>query len=210
MRSIKEYAKALQTIKLLYATHKNHTAVAYGEAEKVLNTLHILPFEGETVGCVMYREIKMMLATQALAKGKTKEVGEKVAETFLWPRKLGVGKPFDNLIDCGMKIKQSYHARKSNRKNEGFLPFLNEAQSWLYVASEAQALGRVGKRLIKRKLDVSHNTVNKGIAELESSKHSSVGVLCPCIPVDPDGTLGSIETNKHAEIMNITNLSYVC
>ena len=58
-----------------------------------------------------------------------------------------------------------------------FLPFLNETQSRLYVASEAKALGRGGKRLIERGLGISHNTVNKGIAELESSKHTSVGVL---------------------------------
>ena len=111
----KEYAKALQTLKPFYATHKDHASTAslyvrtlgynrqYGEAEKVLNTLHILPFEGETVGRVMYREIKMMLATQALAKGKTKEAGDKVTETFLWPRKLGVGKPYDYMIDTRLE-----------------------------------------------------------------------------------------------------------
>jgi len=42
-----------------------------------------------------------------------------------------------------------------------FLPFFNEAQSRLYVVSEAQALCRGGKRLIERKLGISHNTVNR-------------------------------------------------
>jgi len=49
-----------------------------------------------------------------------------------------------------------------------FLPYLNEEQRRLYSASESMALGRGGKRLIERELGISHNTINKGIAELES------------------------------------------
>ena len=111
----REYAKALQTIKPFFATRKNHSSTAslyvrtlvfnrqYKEAEKILNTIHILPFEGERVGRVMYREIKMMLATQALGKGNTKEAGQKVAEAFLWPRNMGAGKPYDELIDTRLE-----------------------------------------------------------------------------------------------------------
>jgi hypothetical protein len=75
----------------------------YAEAEKILNTIHILPFEGAREGRVIYREIKMMLATQALDKGKTKDAGKKVAEAFLWPRNLGVGKPYDDMIDTRLE-----------------------------------------------------------------------------------------------------------
>ena len=46
---------------------------------------------------------------------------------------------------------------------------LNESQIRLYAASEAKALGRGGKRFIEKELGISHNTINKGIAELESS-----------------------------------------
>lgn len=111
----KEYNNALQTIKPFYATHKNHFPTVllftrtltynqqYEEADKILNTIHILPFEGERGGRVMYREIKMMLATQALAKGKTKEAKQRVIEATQWPRKLGVGKPFDDLLDTRLE-----------------------------------------------------------------------------------------------------------
>jgi len=51
-------------------------------------------------------------------------------------------------------------------KMRAFMPYLNEEQQRLYVASEAQALGRGGKRLIEKELGVSHNTINRGIAEL--------------------------------------------
>ena len=63
-------------------------------------------------------------------------------------------------------------------KMRAFLPFLNEEQSRLYAASEAKSLGRGGKRLIERELGISHNTINRGIAELASSEHTSVG-FCP-------------------------------
>jgi hypothetical protein len=55
-------------------------------------------------------------------------------------------------------------------KMREFLPYLNEEQSRLYAASESKALGRGGKRLIEKELGISHNTINQGIVELESSK----------------------------------------
>jgi tetratricopeptide (TPR) repeat protein len=73
----KDYIMALQTIKPFYSAHKNHFPTAslymcalslnqkYEEAEKILNAIHILPFEGERGGRVLYREIKMMLAVKA-------------------------------------------------------------------------------------------------------------------------------------------------
>ena len=46
------------------------------------------------------------------------------------------------------------------------LPFLNEAQRRLYLASEALYMGRGGKVLLEKELGVSHNTINAGIKEL--------------------------------------------
>lgn len=59
-------------------------------------------------------------------------------------------------------------------KMRDFLPYLNEEQSRLYVASESKALGRGGKRLIEKELGISHNTINQGIVELESAKIDGV------------------------------------
>jgi hypothetical protein len=53
-------------------------------------------------------------------------------------------------------------------KMKAFMPYLNEAQTRLYVASEVKALGRGGKELIEKELGISHNTINRGLAELES------------------------------------------
>jgi len=54
------------------------------------------------------------------------------------------------------------------------MPYLNEKQLRLYVASEAKALGRGGKSFIEKELGISHNTINKGIAELEIGSSVSV------------------------------------
>jgi hypothetical protein len=55
------------------------------------------------------------------------------------------------------------------KKMQAFMPYLNEVQTRLYIASEAKALGRGGKRLIEKELGISHNTINRGIIELETS-----------------------------------------
>jgi len=54
------------------------------------------------------------------------------------------------------------------------MPFLNEEQCRLYVASEAKALGRGGKSLINRELGISRTTINSGIADLETSDPAKV------------------------------------
>jgi transposase len=51
-------------------------------------------------------------------------------------------------------------------KMRTFIPYLNEEQTRLYVASEAKALGRGGKGMIEKELGISHNTINRGMAEL--------------------------------------------
>ncbi len=52
------------------------------------------------------------------------------------------------------------------------LPFLNEAQRRVYLASEALYLGHGGKTLLERELGVSHNTINSGIKALKQPASS--------------------------------------
>ena len=58
-------------------------------------------------------------------------------------------------------------------KMHAFMSYLNEEQQRLYAASESQALGRGGKRLIEKELGISHNTTNRGISELKSGIYLS-------------------------------------
>ena len=54
------------------------------------------------------------------------------------------------------------------------LPYMNEAQKRIYLASEALYMGRGGKTLLEKELGVSHNTINSGIKELTSGKELSL------------------------------------
>ncbi len=54
------------------------------------------------------------------------------------------------------------------------LPYLNEAQKRIYIASEAFYMERGGKTLLEKGLGVSHNTINSGIKELWSGKKLSI------------------------------------
>ena len=71
----------------------------YKKADQVMSKLRILPFEGQSGSHVMYRDIKLHLAAECVDAGKYKEAAKRVAESREWPDRLGVGKPYDELID---------------------------------------------------------------------------------------------------------------
>ena len=110
-----EYEKALRVIAPLYKKTKNHFPTGllytrtllknkeYTSAEKVLNEINILPPEGNPDGRLLYRETKLLLATEALLKGKMAGARQKIAESRLWPRNLGAGKPYETNIDSRME-----------------------------------------------------------------------------------------------------------
>lgn len=58
--------------------------------------------------------------------------------------------------------------KKLADKIKSFLPYLNEAQKRIYLATEANQLGRGGKSKIGRLAGVSHNTINRGQKELKA------------------------------------------
>lgn len=62
------------------------------------------------------------------------------------------------------------------KKLKKILPVLNEKQRRLYLTSEAEAIGRGGKALISRLVNVSRPTLNKGEKELNSPGNGSVAV----------------------------------
>ncbi len=103
--------EALNSISAFYKRNASHFPTAtlyartlirnkrYKEAEKILAEVHILPFEGARDGRLLYQETKLMLAVEALNAGKLKVASRKIDESSLWPRNLGVGRPYDDVID---------------------------------------------------------------------------------------------------------------
>ena len=106
-----DYAKAAEISGAYYAKdkanfHLGDTYVKslialkqYKKADQVITKLQILPFEGQSGSHVMYRDIKLHLAAECIDAGKYKEAAKRVAESRMWPKNLGVGKPYDELID---------------------------------------------------------------------------------------------------------------
>ena len=105
------YAKAAELSGNFYAKDKDNFHIGdtyikslialkqYKKADQVITDIRILPFEGQSGSHVMYRDIKLHLAADAIDRGNYKEAAKRVAESREWPKSLGVGKPYDDLID---------------------------------------------------------------------------------------------------------------
>ena len=106
-----EYDKAIKVVEPYYLKHRDNFHVGdtylkiliaqkqYRKADKVIGSMRILPFEGQTGSHVMWRDIKLHLAAECIDRGNYKAALERVEEALQWPENLGVGKPYDDLID---------------------------------------------------------------------------------------------------------------
>ena len=75
----------------------------YGKADKVITSMRILPFEGQSGSHVMYRDIKLHLAAESIDRGRYSEALSRIAQAQEYPTNLGVGKPYDDLIDTTLE-----------------------------------------------------------------------------------------------------------
>ena len=69
------------------------------EADQILRSIHVLPYEGAYEGRVLYRATKLILALEALESNQIPQAKRYVNESRLWPENLGVGKPYDSQIN---------------------------------------------------------------------------------------------------------------
>ncbi|MBO9620402.1 MAG: DUF5107 domain-containing protein [Niabella sp.] len=107
----KEYKKALAVIEPYCRQHPDdyingmlyvRTLMRndrYQQADELLKGLQVLPFEGAGEGRLVYEDIKLMLAVKALEQKKYAGASGYIREAALWPRNMGVGKPYDDQID---------------------------------------------------------------------------------------------------------------
>lgn len=126
----KKYSEALQSIEpyfkkdpqnyiagMLYA-HCLMQNAQYPAAEKILDHIHILPFEGATDGHLLYEQVKLMLALQLVQQKKYQAALTKVAESGEWPERLGEGKPYPDMIHDTLQhdIEQFIRSEMKQRK----------------------------------------------------------------------------------------------
>jgi tetratricopeptide (TPR) repeat protein len=71
----------------------------YPEAETLLSTLHVLPYEGSTDARALYREAELMVGAAAARAGRYDEALTRVAAARDWPERLGAGKPYPADVD---------------------------------------------------------------------------------------------------------------
>lgn len=90
----------------------------YSQAERILNQLHILPYEGARRGHLLFKQIKLMLALQQLQKGHYKTALQKVKESRAWPEHLGAGRPYTNRINDDLQDKIEEFIRESKKSHQ--------------------------------------------------------------------------------------------
>ncbi len=128
----------------------------YVEADKLLAGLTVIPFEGATSGRVLYRETKLMLAVQALRKGKYKPALARTADARLWPERLGSGQPYPEEEDlrledwvayrCYVGLHDSALARQALERIVSFSPRIDNTVP-NFIPANDQITGWARKRL---------------------------------------------------------------
>ncbi|TAM96747.1 MAG: tetratricopeptide repeat protein, partial [Chitinophagaceae bacterium] len=106
----KRYHEAVQSIEPYFKKDPGNYIVAtlyahclmrndeYPAAEKVLNNIHVLPYEGATDGHLLYKQVKLMRALQLVQQKKYQAALKKVSESREWPERLGEGMPYPDMI----------------------------------------------------------------------------------------------------------------
>lgn len=123
-------SEALRVVAPFYKSHSDNYIIGllyaqvlvdnekFSDAEKVLASVNILPFEGASAGHRLYRKVKLMLALEALEKKNYKKALIKVEQSKQWPENLGEGMPYPELIDTSTEDALA-DSIKESQKNKG-------------------------------------------------------------------------------------------
>jgi predicted Zn-dependent protease len=127
----------------------------YADADKLLSKIEVLPNEGATLGRQLYREAKLMLALENINSGNCKKALQYIADSKLWPVRLGVGKPYDEDIDmriedwmtyrCLARLKDEKAAKQMLDKIIAYRPGGEETKPTFNNLITAWALKKAGK-----------------------------------------------------------------
>lgn len=71
----------------------------YSQCISLLNKMSVLPNEGAYEGRAVYRAANLYRAIEQLNLGNYESAMKSVEDSKKWPENLGVGKPYDNMID---------------------------------------------------------------------------------------------------------------
>lgn len=71
----------------------------YPQCLSLLQSMQVLPNEGAYAGRAVYRAANLYQAMELLNQKKEKQAIQKIRKSEEWPENLGVGKPYDSMID---------------------------------------------------------------------------------------------------------------
>ncbi|MDR1501974.1 MAG: DUF5107 domain-containing protein [Prevotella sp.] len=91
----------------------------YKNCISLLRKLQVLPNEGAYAGRVVFRQANLFQAMEYLDKKNYSQVFSSIKASQEWPENLGVGKPYDNLIDSRVEdyIMAKAYAGAGNKAN---------------------------------------------------------------------------------------------
>lgn len=75
----------------------------YQQCISLLDKMHVLPNEGSYAGRAVYRVANLYQAMEQLNRKNYKQVMKSVGASKEWPENLGVGKPYDDMIDSRLE-----------------------------------------------------------------------------------------------------------
>ncbi|MCR4920088.1 MAG: DUF5107 domain-containing protein [Bacteroidaceae bacterium] len=101
----------------------------YEEADALLSSLVILPFEGMRGSHDKYRDIKLHLAAAAIDSGDYRKASRLIKEAQQWPRNLGVGKPSEKSIDHDVEDQLTAEIKRRRHSKGPFEPVLPQMKS---------------------------------------------------------------------------------
>ena len=117
-------------------------AKQFREADQLLGTLRVLPYEGAKDGHVLYRQAKLALAEQAIANKQWTRARTLIADARLWPERLGAGKPY--AVDTDERWEDSLSLVIEQQSGSGLPPARSAGRDSLKYGTanwEADSLG---------------------------------------------------------------------
>lgn len=103
----------------------------YEEADALLSSLVILPFEGMREIHNKYRDIKLHLAAAAIDAGDYRKASRLIKEAQQWPHSLGVGKPSEHSINHDVEDQLKAEIKRRRHSKGPFEPLLPRMKSLL-------------------------------------------------------------------------------
>ncbi len=93
----------------------------YAGSLALMKKIKVLPYEGAQDGRILWRESNLRFAAGQLAAGRYKAASGAIAAARTWPRNLGVGKPYDAMIDERVEDLFEAYLLQKTKASEGDL-----------------------------------------------------------------------------------------